>query len=74
MAATGKKPPARQVQFQPAEMARIRVACQALGISYGEFMHFAVMQAVTELEGYAREEAAARRQPRPLTDRLRALA
>lgn len=44
-----------QLEFTRAEMARIRTVCQALGTSYAEFIHFATMQAVTEVEGYARE-------------------
>jgi hypothetical protein len=41
-------------------MVRLRAACQALGITYGEFVHFAVLQALAELEGYARAEYQAR--------------
>jgi hypothetical protein len=37
-------------------MGRLRDACQALGITFAEFIRFAVMQALDELEGYAREE------------------
>ena len=42
--------------FTPAESERIRNVCRALGTSYSEFIHFAVMQAVTECEGYAAAE------------------
>ncbi len=34
---------------------RLRDACRALGTSYPEFVHFAVMHAVDECEGIAAE-------------------
>jgi hypothetical protein len=55
----------RTVAFDEGELARIRECCQALGVAYVEFIHKATMDAVEELEGYARDEhAEIRRQER----------
>jgi hypothetical protein len=46
----------RTLSFDEGELARIRECCQALGVAYVEFIHKATMDAVEELEGYARNE------------------
>ena len=50
----------RELKFTPAEMTRLRAVCAALGTSYIELLHFAAMQAVDELEGYASDAEALR--------------
>ena len=49
-----RPPPNRRLTFTDDEMDRIRVACQALGTSYAEFIRFATMAAVDEVEGIGR--------------------
>ena len=44
-----------RVTFDQAERARLREVCRALGTSYPEFVRFAVLRAVDECEGLARE-------------------
>ena len=46
------------ITFAPADRRRLMAACRALGTSYVEFITFATMQAVTECEGYARDQEA----------------
>lgn len=43
--------------FTPEERRRLMVACRALRTTYVEFVHFATMQAISECEGYARDQA-----------------
>ena len=45
------------VVFTRAERARLAEVCMALGAKFPEFVHFATMRAVDELEGYARDAA-----------------
>lgn len=45
----------RRVSFTQDEKDRLHDVCRALGTTYVEFMHFAVMQAVTEVEGLGDE-------------------
>ena len=44
----------RKVTFDAAERARLAVVCQALGTTFGEFVHTATMHALDELEGDGR--------------------
>jgi hypothetical protein len=44
---------ARDVQFTPEQIDRLRKVCRQLGCSYSEFVSFAVMQAVGECEAIA---------------------
>ena len=43
--------------FTREERERLAPVCIALGTTFGEFVHFATMRAVDELEGYARDSA-----------------
>jgi hypothetical protein len=48
-------------EFTEEERARMHKVCRALRTSYKEFIHFAVMQSITELEGYANDYEAIHR-------------
>ena len=48
----------RRISFTPEQMKRLREVCRALGTSYVQFVEFAVMQAVDEVEGYGRDQEA----------------
>lgn len=62
--------------FTEADNRRLAEVCVALGTSIPEFVHFAVMQAVGEVEGLAHEMSAiaraqpARPHPRPVARSL----
>ncbi len=45
----------RTLQFDPSEVDRLHDVCRALGTTYVEFVHWAVMQAVDECEALGRE-------------------
>jgi hypothetical protein len=45
----------RTVTFTKAERQRIAEHCQALGITFGEFIRWATLQAVDEMDGVQRE-------------------
>ena len=51
---------ARQLTFSEEERARLAVCCKALSTTFEEFAKFAVMQAVSECEGLARDSNAIR--------------
>ena len=44
----------RTIRFEPPERQRIAACCQVLGITFEEFVEMATMNAVGELEYYAR--------------------
>jgi hypothetical protein len=48
----------RTLRFTDEEMARLRRVCADphLRITFGEFLHFAAMQAIDEYEGYVRDD------------------
>ena len=50
----------RELKFTPAEMTRLRETCRSLGTSYSEFVKFATLQALDEVDGYARDAEALR--------------
>jgi hypothetical protein len=50
----------RELKFTPAEMTRLRETCRSLGTSYSEFVHFATLQALDEVEAYGRDAEALR--------------
>lgn len=67
----------RTIAFTPAEMVRLLGACRGLGTSYADFVHFAVIRALDEVEGLARQEreqreAWQRLQARPTVNVIRA--
>lgn len=54
------KPKMGDVTFTASERARLAEVCKALGTTFAEFVHFATMEAVSEVEGYGAEAAAER--------------
>jgi hypothetical protein len=44
--------PRRMLQFSEHDLERIRLCLAATGQTYEEFIEWAVMQALTEIEGY----------------------
>ena len=47
----------RRLTFTLAERRRLADVCQVLGTTFEEFVHWATMQALDEMEGYARDAA-----------------
>jgi hypothetical protein len=41
-------------------VTRLRETCRSLGTSYSEFVHFATLQALDEVEAYGRDAEALR--------------
>ncbi len=48
------------IQLTPEDIDRVRTQLGVLGITYDEFVRFAIRQSLDELEGYARDMQAQR--------------
>lgn len=51
----------RDVQFSPSQITRIKTVCAGLQTSMADFIVFATMQAVDEVEGLTRDQEEIRR-------------
>ena len=55
------QPDNKQLRFNARDYKRLRDACRALGTSMAEFIEFATLTALDEMEGYARDAEVLRR-------------